>query len=82
MPIGGGTGPRGQGPGAARGLRDTNGIGQGQGFGAGPGGYCVCLTCGYRVAYCLGRPCNYINCPNCGRVMNRDQITVSNDDNL
>ena len=82
MPIEGGTGPRSQGPGAATGLKDTTGIKQGQAFGAGPGGHCVCLTCGYKAAYSLGRPCNYLNCPNCGRVMNRDQITVSNDENL
>ncbi|MGD9050939.1 MAG: hypothetical protein PVG17_03760 [Desulfobacterales bacterium] len=70
------------GPGTGSAQRGTGNREQGAGFSLISGGNCICLTCGYRVAHRLGRPCNDINCPNCGRVMNHEQATVSNDLNL
>lgn len=72
MPRGDGTGPMGQGPGTGRGL----GRGQGRGrmggpFAAGPGGDCVCPSCGYRAPHVVGQPCNQASCPKCGSPMTR-----------
>jgi len=33
--------------------------------GRGPGGYCVCPKCGYRVEHQPGIPCSSLICPNC-----------------
>ena len=48
------------------------GRGFGRGFGwrrrfrgRGPGGYCVCPKCGYRVEHQPGVPCSSLICPNC-----------------
>ena len=74
MPRGDGTGPIGQGPGTGRGM----GRGQGQGrgrmggpFAAGPGGNCVCPSCGATVAHAAGQPCNATSCSICGTRMTR-----------
>ena len=40
-------------------------------FAAGPGGYCVCPTCGYREKHELGKPCYKLYCPLCGTHMIR-----------
>jgi hypothetical protein len=74
MPRGDGTGPGGRGPGTGRGIR--RGQSQGRGrmggpFAAGPGGNCVCTSCGATVAHVVGQPCNVISCPNCGTKMTR-----------
>jgi hypothetical protein len=82
MSKGNRTGARSQGPGTGRTRRGTVNREQGAGFGPRSGGNCICSTCGYIVAHRFGMPCKDINCPNCGRVMNRDQITVSNDENI
>ena len=73
MPRGDGTGPTG-GPGTGRGR----GLGRGQGRGkmggplaAGPGGKCVCPSCGATVAHTVGQPCNQRSCPKCGTKMTR-----------
>lgn len=34
--------------------------------GSGPGSYCVCLNCGYRVSHTRAEPCNNKVCPKCG----------------
>jgi len=34
-------------------------------IGRGPGGYCVCSKCGYRVPHQRGMPCSTLQCPNC-----------------
>jgi hypothetical protein len=70
------------GPGTGRARRKTVSWDQGAGFSPILGGNCICPTCGYKVAHRVGRPCRDINCPNCGRVMNRDQATVSIDLNI
>ncbi|MBU4450140.1 MAG: hypothetical protein KKE35_02475 [Actinobacteria bacterium] len=74
MPRGDGTGPAGQGPpgtgrgtGAGRGQR----IGRMGGQSAGPGGNCVCPSCGTKVAHEAGSPCYNISCPKCGTKMVR-----------
>lgn len=63
MPFGDGTGPVG--PGGGRGQ------GGGNRPGAGPGGYCVCPSCGNKVQHQRGVPCNTINCPTCGNRLTR-----------
>ncbi len=40
--------------------------------GEGPGGYCVCPKCKYRVKHKRGVPCSTIKCPKCGASMVRD----------
>jgi len=34
-------------------------------IGEGPGGYCVCPQCGYKIPHQAGVPCSEIQCPNC-----------------
>ncbi len=38
----------------------------------GPGGSCVCPSCGQRTPHTRGRPCNSITCPECGTRMTRE----------
>ena len=33
--------------------------------GKGPGGWCVCPTCGYKIPHQPGAPCSTIQCQNC-----------------
>lgn len=75
MPRGNGKGPLGQGRGSGRGK----GQGQGQGkgrmggpFAAGPGGNCVCPSCGETIPHVPGQPCNQLSCPKCGALMTRN----------
>jgi cation diffusion facilitator family transporter len=34
-------------------------------IGEGPGGYCVCLKCGYKIIHERGVPCSAVECPKC-----------------
>lgn len=34
-------------------------------LGRGPGGFCVCSKCGYKIPHQVGIPCSTISCPNC-----------------
>lgn len=34
-------------------------------IGQGPGGYCVCSKCGYRIPHQRGMACSTLQCPNC-----------------
>lgn len=34
--------------------------------GSGPGGYCVCPSCGYSKDHAVGSPCKNEKCPKCG----------------
>jgi len=63
MPRGNGTGPP-QGGGRGRGR-------MGGPFAAGPGGSCVCPSCGHKVPHAAGQPCNQKACPKCGTTMTR-----------
>ena len=49
MPRGDGTGPGGQGPGTGRGP--GGGGGRMGGFNMGPGGQCVCPSCGTKASH-------------------------------
>lgn len=42
------------------------GAGRGGRRGAGPGGECICPSCGYRMPHQAGVPCMQITCPKCG----------------
>jgi hypothetical protein len=33
--------------------------------GKGPGGFCVCSRCGYKIEHQRGIPCSTLTCPNC-----------------
>ncbi len=73
MPQRDGTGRQGQGPGMGGGV-GQGGAGRGQGGGSskGPGGNCICPSCGERVPHQLGTPCFEEKCPKCGTVMTRE----------
>jgi predicted Fe-Mo cluster-binding NifX family protein len=79
----GGGGGQGQGRGGGQGTGTGSGTGQGQGRGgrraagaggaaAGPGGYCVCLSCGERAVHERGVPCINQKCSKCGASMTRE----------
>ena len=73
MPRGDGTGSEDQGSGSGRGKgKGTGGSGRGGRFAAGPGGYCVCPSCGEKTAHQQGSPCYENQCPKCGTAMIRD----------
>ena len=64
MPSGNGTGPAGRGPMTGRAVR-------GGGFARGPGGECLCPSCGYKEPHQLAVPCLTKKCPKCGATMTR-----------
>lgn len=75
MPRQDGTGPRGGGGGQGQG--GGRGMGGGRGnrgglFGAGPGGQCVCPSCGTAAPHTRGEPCAAKACPKCGAMMVRE----------
>jgi hypothetical protein len=74
MPRGDITGPpqggRGGGTGAGRGL-GRGGKMEGNRAGAGPGGDCVCPSCGAKVAHKVATPCYEVLCLKCGTKMTR-----------
>ncbi|NWF75630.1 MAG: hypothetical protein HXY53_03495 [Nitrospirae bacterium] len=73
MPFGKGQGSAGQGGGRGMGRGRGGGRGRmgGTRSGAGPGGYCVCPSCGEKVTHQPGVPCYSVNCPKCGGKMVR-----------
>ena len=74
MPRGDGTGPFGQGSGTGRGMGKGGGRGRmgGNRQGAGPGGNCICPSCGTKVIHQAGTPCASMNCSKCGIRMVRE----------
>ena len=38
----------------------------------GPGGNCICPSCGYRTRHSTGDPCYEEKCPNCGQKLMRE----------
>ncbi len=71
MPRGDGTGPAGKGPGTGRSM-GGQGQGRNNGQAIGPGGKCVCPSCGTKVDHQVGTPCYGITCPKCGTKMTRE----------
>ena len=73
MPRGDRTGPPGGG-GAGRGI-GRGGVGRGRMRGnrpgSGPGGQCVCPSCGAKAPHQLGIPCYDVTCPQCGARMTK-----------
>ncbi|MGQ9465633.1 MAG: hypothetical protein ACUVQ4_08015 [bacterium] len=69
-----GKGRSGQGQGAGRGMGRGGGMGMmgGNRPSVRPGGNCVCLNCGTKVAHQRGVPCYSVNCPKCGNPMVRE----------
>jgi len=77
MPFGDGTGPlggggRGSGRGGGAGRGMGRGLGGGNRAGTGPAGYCICPSCGEKVAHTQRIPCYSLNCPKCGVKMIRE----------
>lgn len=64
-----------QGRGQSRGQSRSQGAGRGPGrkgpFAAGPGGDCICPSCGHREKHSAGTPCTSRKCPECGAGMTR-----------
>lgn len=65
--------------GRGTGRRTSDGTGRGQGPGrkgggaaAGPGGECVCPSCGHREEHVRAMPCYLKKCPECGARMVRE----------
>ncbi|MGD9347544.1 MAG: hypothetical protein PVH84_16885 [Candidatus Aminicenantes bacterium] len=54
-----------------RGQGRGGGQGRMGGKGYGPGGDCICPSCGTRVPHQRGKPCNQRKCPKCGATMTR-----------
>jgi len=59
-------------------MRRGGGVGRGGGRGlgggpkaAGPGGYCVCPSCGHKAKHKVGQPCYQMACSKCGAAMTR-----------
>jgi hypothetical protein len=50
--------------------RGKRGIGRNGGMG--PGGNCVCPSCGKKIPHQRGVPCNQVDCPDCGTKMIRE----------
>ena len=74
MPGRDGTGPFGQGPGTGGGAgmgSGRGGRGRMGGQGVGPGGECVCPSCGTKIEHKIGVPCYEMTCPKCGTKMVR-----------
>ena len=47
------------------------GAGKRGGLGLGPGGKCICPSCGKTLPHTTKNPCYQISCPNCGTRMTR-----------
>ena len=62
------TGPVGPGQGLGRGAGRGR---QPGGFGLGPGGDCLCPSCGARAPHQRGIPCYEQKCPKCDSPMTR-----------
>ena len=71
MPRGDGTGPTGQGPRTGRGL--GGGGGRMGGSSMGPGGQCICPSCGTKADHQVSVPCYGMECPKCGTRMVREK---------
>ncbi len=64
--------PKGDGMGPPRGPAGRGSRMGGTRPGAGPGGNCVCPSCGEKVPHKQATPCYNISCPKCGAKMARE----------
>ena len=73
MPRGNGTGPKGKGARTGRAVGGGSGHGRmgGDRPGSGPGGNCICPSCGKTIAHQRGLPCNQVVCPDCSAKMTK-----------
>ena len=67
-----GGGGMGRGGGRGRGRGGRMNRPSGGRSGAGPGGACVCMSCGERLPHQPGVPCANLRCPACGAPMTRE----------
>ena len=63
--------PKGDGTGPPRSEDQRGGRMSGNRAGAGPGGDCVCPSCGGKVPHQQGKPCYNLICSKCGTKMVR-----------
>jgi len=61
---------QGSGQGSGRGRGNCRGMGGGRAT-AGPGGECICSSCGATTVHQAGVPCYQVKCPKCGTSMVR-----------
>ncbi len=73
MPRGVGMGSSGSGQGSGQGSGRGKGRGNMAGMraGAGPGGECICPSCGATAVHQAGIPCYQSKCPKCGTSLAR-----------
>jgi len=64
--------PKGDGMGPPTGREQRGGRMRGNHVGLGPGGNCVCPSCGEKVSHQQGKPCYSVSCPKCGTRMIRE----------
>jgi hypothetical protein len=64
--------PKGDGMGPPTGRGQRGGRMKGSQAGSGPGGSCVCHSCGEKVTHKQGTPCYSVSCPKCGTKMTRE----------
>lgn len=55
-------------------LGERHNGGRNKGGAFGPGGYCVCAKCGYKLPHETGIKCTKIKCPDCGHTMIREEL--------
>ena len=60
------------GAGSGKGGGMGGGRRMGGGSGKGPGGFCVCPSCGKKIPHERGVPCFQLKCPDCGTAMVRE----------
>ncbi|MCP3965210.1 MAG: DUF134 domain-containing protein, partial [Lentisphaerae bacterium] len=73
MPGRDGTEPMGKGSrnSGDRGMKQGGKGKMGGAYSAGPGGNCICPSCGYKNPHIAGQPCSMIECPECNVKMTR-----------
>ncbi len=65
---------KGLGQGSGKGSGRGGGQGRNKGGAKGPGGYCVCASCGYKSPHQQGTKCTSLKCPDCGKTLIREEL--------